>query len=123
MKRLLNASLFLSSVLVVVGCGSSSKTPTTANPAAGTPVSIRNNAIGLGSMAYGDNPIVITAGTTLTWTNQDSIAYTSTADSAGTFDSGNLTPGQSYSYKFDKAGTYTYHCTYHSRMMGTVQVK
>jgi plastocyanin len=64
----------------------------------------------------------VPVGTTVTWTNLDSVAHTATADD-GTFNSGNLNPGQSYSYQFDKSGSYTYNCTYHPGMQGTIVVK
>jgi hypothetical protein len=43
-------------------------------------------------------------------------------DPAGAFDSGAVQPGQSYSFTFDKPGTYTYHCEIHPDMTGTVTV-
>ena len=49
----------------------------------------------------------ITAGDTVTWMNNDSIAHT-IIDDEGVFDSEEIEPGESYSYTFDEAGTYTY---------------
>jgi len=49
----------------------------------------------------------ITVGDTITWMNDDSIAHT-IVDDEGVFDSGGIEPGESYSYTFDEAGTYTY---------------
>lgn len=68
--------------------------------------------------------IKIPAGTTVTWTNHDVVAHTATAsDPKGVFDSGNLNPGQSFSFKFDTPGTYHYICTYHPFMKGTITVE
>jgi plastocyanin len=36
--------------------------------------------------------------------------------------SGNVAPGASYSHTFTKAGSFAYHCNYHSVMKGTVTV-
>jgi plastocyanin len=63
----------------------------------------------------------VTVGTTVTWTNNDSTAHTVTADD-GSFQSGKIDPGASWSYTFDTAGTFAYHCEYHSGMTGTVTV-
>jgi plastocyanin len=65
--------------------------------------------------------ISIAAGDTVTWTNNDAVAHTSTSDT-NVWDSGNLAPGQSYSFVFTTAGSYPYHCTYHPSMTGIVSV-
>ena len=72
--------------------------------------------------AFHPAQIEISVGTTVTWTNQDSVAHTSTAED-GTWDSGNLDQGQSYSYTFDRPGTHPYVCLYHPNMRGTVVVR
>ncbi len=87
----------------------------TARPVANAvPVTIKN-------FAFTPLTVTIPAGTTITWTNRDAIAHTATADDK-TFDSGNLNPGQSFSFTFDKPGTYSYICTYHPFMKGTIIV-
>lgn len=63
----------------------------------------------------------IPVGTTLTWTNLDIIPHNITAD-AGSFGSENLTRDQTFSYTFEQAGTFTYVCTLHLSMTGTVTV-
>jgi len=66
--------------------------------------------------------VVIGVNNTVTWVNNDSAPHTVTA-TGGSFNSGNLNPGQSWSYTFTTPGTYTYYCAYHSWMRGTVTVK
>ena len=39
------------------------------------------------------------------------------------FDSGMIEPGSSWSHTFNQAGTFTYSCTPHPFMKGTVVVK
>jgi LPXTG-motif cell wall-anchored protein len=65
--------------------------------------------------------ITISAGETVTWTNNGQSPHTVTG---GSFDSGNLNPGQTYSHTFSSAGTFPYHCQYHQSqgMVGTVIV-
>jgi plastocyanin len=60
-------------------------------------------------------------GDSLTWTNKDRTTHTVTADK-GAFDAGGLAPGKSFSFTFDQAGTFAYHCKIHPRMTGTVTV-
>jgi len=38
------------------------------------------------------------------------------------WDSGNLTSGQSYAVTFSKPGTYAFHCSIHNYMTGTIKV-
>ena len=71
--------------------------------------------------------LVIGVNSTVTWTNNDIAAHTVTADNTtgGTavFDSSNMAPGATFTYNFTAPGTYTYHCSYHAWMKGTVVVK
>jgi plastocyanin len=67
--------------------------------------------------------VVIGKNNTVTWVNLDTTTHTVTATD-GSFDSGNILAGQSWSHTFTTAGTYTYYCVYHSAWMkGTVMVK
>lgn len=78
-------------------------------------------AIAIGSVANGLVPssITVKAGTTVTWTNNDSMAHTVTG--AG-WSSDQLSYGQSFSHKFSSAGSFDYHCSIHPVMQGTVNV-
>jgi plastocyanin len=70
--------------------------------------------------------VVIGLNNTVTWSNDDSAPHTVTSNSvpsgASSFDSGNMNPGQSFTFTFTVPGTYEYHCSYHSWMTGTVTV-
>jgi plastocyanin len=62
--------------------------------------------------------LTVKAGTTVTWVNQDGYVHTVTSgaspsDLSGLFDSGNINGGGTFSFKFDKAGTYDYFCIPH----------
>jgi plastocyanin len=107
--------LFVSAVFVYCsksnGYGSGSMT----NAPATTAVSIKD-------MAFSPASLSVSAGTTVTWTNNDAIAHTVTADD-GSYDSGNIPPGSRYSKVFSTAGTFAYHCTIHPMMKATVTVK
>ncbi|HME18579.1 MAG TPA: cupredoxin domain-containing protein [Nitrososphaerales archaeon] len=65
--------------------------------------------------------VVIGVNNTVTWANKDGVPHTVTATD-GSFDSGNLVAGASWSHTFTAPGTYSYYCTYHEWMKGTVVV-
>jgi len=80
---------------------------------------------GAASYATGYEPdnitVVIGVNNTVIWTNNDNEPHTVTA-SDGSFDSGNMNPGATFTYTFTKPGSYTYICTYHPWMHGYVTV-
>lgn len=66
--------------------------------------------------------VTIDEGDTVTWRNDGPTTHTATSDD-GTFDTGPLAKGSTGQYRFEKAGTYAYHCTPHPQMKATVVVK
>jgi plastocyanin len=66
--------------------------------------------------------LTVDAGTTVTWTNTDSVPHTSTSDAKG-WDSGIVGPGQQFSVALQTPGTFSYHCLLHPGMVGTVVVR
>jgi plastocyanin len=72
--------------------------------------------------AYAPNPVTVAVGGTVTWTNNDTTTHTSTGD-GGTWDSGNIAPGATFTRTFSSAGSFRYHCTIHPGMIGTVNVQ
>lgn len=63
----------------------------------------------------------VLVGTTVTWRNTDRQTHTVTEDEDG-FDSGHLRPGSSFSLTFEKSGSFTFHCTIHRFMRGSLGV-
>lgn len=100
-----------------------SATPSPSVSPGAVAVSIPPGSTGRGAQAYGTNPLVVTPGTTVTWTNNDTMPHSVTADD-NSFDSGTLLAGQTFSHTFDAVGTFSYYCTIHGRpsMSGAVQV-
>jgi plastocyanin len=64
----------------------------------------------------------VTTGTTVTWMNTDRTSHTSTSDESG-WNSGTIAPGGRFTFTFQNAGTFRYHCTIHPGMVGTVVVR
>jgi plastocyanin len=73
-------------------------------------------------MAFSPSSITTTVGTTVTWTNNDNMDHTVTADD-NSFDSGSIAVGGTYSRTFSSAGNFGYHCSIHPGMRGSVAVK
>ena len=121
--RLTLASIVL---MFAAACGSESPAaPTPApSPAPSGPsssVSIPAGASTLTTTAFSPDVADIQAGTTITWTNRDSVAHTSTSDGSG-WKSGSVAPGGQFAFTFQNAGTFSYHCTIHPNMIGTIVV-
>ncbi len=68
----------------------------------------------------------IPVGTTVVWTNFDAIEHSVTNGTpdklGGAFDSDFFTEGQTFTFTFDKPGTYPYFCKRHNSMMGEIKV-
>ncbi len=77
---------------------------------------------------YSDSNPTVTAGTTVSWSNDDNIAHTVTSGNfdvgiTDIFDSSLFPPGESFEYTFDDPGTFEYFCIVHPWMVGTVNVE
>ena len=100
----------LAVAIATAGCGSTASSATVAT----TKVSMAK------SYRFDPKTIEITAGQTVTWTNNDNFTHTVHVDG---MDDHKVDRGQSVSITFDKPGTYPYVCTLHSKdMHGTVIV-
>lgn len=66
--------------------------------------------------------LTVKTGTTVSWTNMDDEPHTVVSDT-GLFRSSGLDTNETYSYKFDKPGTYYIACSIHPRMVATVVVE
>ncbi len=70
---------------------------------------------------YAFNPATLTIprGTTVVWNQKDSVTHTVSGTG---FDSGDLSPGMTFSHTFNDTGTYNYGCSIHTYMKGTIIV-
>ncbi|MGW7524356.1 cupredoxin domain-containing protein [Streptomyces sp. NPDC054783] len=81
------------------------------------------HAVAIKNFAFSPATLKIKAGTTVTWTNEDTDAHTVTsAGTGGPLRSSALATHGSYTYTFTKPGSYAYVCTIHPFMTGTVEV-
>jgi len=79
------------------------------------------NSVSIDNFAFNPSELTVSAGTTVTWTNNQQVTHTIT------FDDGSLNQqiasGATVQKTFSTAGTYTYHCSIHPSMKGTIIVQ
>ena len=63
----------------------------------------------------------VVPGATVTWFNSGQLTHTVTAEN-GSFNSGNIAPGSSWSNTFNAVGDYDYRCDRHPEEAGTIHV-
>ena len=116
------ALLAAGALLLATSPGHGGHTPTPATP--GTPTA-NAPAVTMTGQAFLPRDVVALVGEDVTWTNTDERNHTVTDSQDGdaeTFDSGTLLPGATYVHAFAAQGSYSYRCTIHRFMTGTVRV-
>lgn len=100
------------------------KMPITSASTTSSAKAVFTNMVQIASYTFKPEKITVKIGTTVTWSNTDSVSHTVTADqtSADAPNSALFGRGQTYSFTFNKAGTYAYHCMPHTYMHGSVIV-
>lgn len=81
-----------------------------------------NAEVKIDNFVFGPQTLTVPVGATVTWTNKDDIPHT-TVSTDGVFKSKVMDTDENFSYKFDKAGTYSYYCSVHPKMTGKVVVQ
>lgn len=95
-----------------------------------------DNRVVMELISFKPETVEVSAGDTVTWVNEEASSphtVTSgeveqgsggvTANPDGTFDSGNLSPGDTFEFTFDEPGTFAYYCAIHpATMTGEVRV-
>lgn len=110
-------------LVLAASCGGSTPAPSgaTPTPAAATCSGSGGEAVAVANFSFTPQSASVTKGTVVTWTNTAPGPHTVTFD--GGPDCGQLAAGASVSRTFDTAGTFTYHCTIHPAMTGSVIVE
>jgi plastocyanin len=78
-----------------------------------------SDAITIKNFAFTTSPV--TAGSTVTVKNNDSVEHTVTSDDGSSFNV-SIQPGKTATFTAPKAGTYKFHCNIHSQMHGSLTV-
>jgi plastocyanin len=127
MRRAVSILVALLTVgLVLAGCGSSSggSSASTAPAApAASAGSVASATITINNFAFSPSTLTVSPGAKVTVKNSDSATHTLTA-SDKTFDTGAIDTGATKTFTAPtKPGTYTYICTIHQFMQGTLTVQ
>jgi plastocyanin len=119
----------LVAVPVLVACGSAANGSSGSGGGGTTPASTPSSSAGgtsvaIANYAFTPQTLTVKAGTTVTWTNKDSVPHnvisatnmSTSATTTNTFTSGNFNQGQTFTFTFSKPGTYYYECSIHAAM-------
>jgi len=74
------------------------------------------------NFTFSPETLTVPVNSTVTWVNKDDIPHV-IASNDGLFKSKALDTDQKYSYTFSKAGTYSYYCSVHPKMVGKIVVQ
>lgn len=77
--------------------------------------------VSINNFAFNPGNLSVNVGDTVTWINNDSTNHTVTS-STNAWASRTLTPGQSFTHTFTQPGSFSYTCTIHPSMTGTITV-
>ncbi len=80
------------------------------------------NRIVVKDFMFKPDSLTVKAGSTVTWANMDDEPHSVVSDT-GMFRSGAIDTNESFTFKFDKPGTYHFTCSIHPRMTGTIIVR
>ena len=108
-------TLAVTLLIGLMSCSTSKTTGTT------TGTTASGNTVNIVNFSFAPGTLPISAGTTVTWTNNDSTTHHVASDT-GVFDSGDMAPNATFSYTFKSTGTFPYHCSIHTYMKGTIAV-
>ena len=115
-RRALAAASLTAVVTAATGCGSSTKTPSTASGGAPGTITMR-------SLSFHPTSVTVKVGRKVTWRNDDNVDHNVTATRGAKFMSKAFGNGGRYSFTPRKPGTIRYVCTLHPGMEGELVVK
>jgi plastocyanin len=108
----------------LVGCGGGGGTDSTSASSTGSAApSSKVQAVTIADYTYEPATITIPAGSTITFSNEDSTPHTATSKKSGAFETGSIDTGKSAKLILDQPGTYAYFCAFHPFMKGTIEVE
>ena len=118
MRRRVSTGAFVAALILgLVGLGVGAGTVGLNAQAKPEPLDVK-----IDNFSFGPAALTVTAGTTVTWTNRDDIPHT-VVNPDKVFKSKVLDTDEKFSFTFSTPGTFTYFCSIHPKMTGTVVVK
>ena len=92
-----------------------------ANAAGTTATASKAKRVAIKGFAFQPKTLRVAKGTRVVFKNSDRARHNATR--RGSFRTGNLKKGESASVRFNRKGTFRYHCTIHPFMKGKIVVK
>ena len=115
--------LILATALLFSACSYGTATPSASTQTPSATQAQAPNTLAIKDYAFSPVNLTVKAGATVTVKNNDTVPHTVTGDTAA-FDSGNIPVGTTGTFTAPtKPGTYTFHCTIHPTMKGTLIVE
>ena len=108
---------------LLVACGGSGTAKPSATSSGSSSSASSGSAVKIANFAFSPGTLTVAGGARVTVRNDDSTAHTVTADDGHSFDTGAIDPGSSSTVTAPKPGRYTYHCSIHPFMHGTLVVR
>ena len=125
--KLLTLSIMIGSILLTFGVFSNNPTlhliPVAFSQQGQDSVIITLGAADEGNFEpFTPRALNVMPGSMVSWTNEDMTTHTVTSNEGGLFDSGPLSPGDTFENIFDSTGELGYHCSIHPWMTGRIMV-
>lgn len=117
-KRVILMFLMLFFVFTAASCSSSNPSQSNGGSSGGS--GQQAPAVSIENFSFKPQALTIKAGTTVTWTNNDTVVHNI---KSAEFSSPDMKQGDTFQHKFDKAGTYDYNCGVHPTMTGKIIVE
>ncbi|HET9171909.1 MAG TPA: cupredoxin domain-containing protein [Actinospica sp.] len=124
-RRLFTPTLLVAgSALLLAGCSSSGSSSSGTSTATTSSAAAAADTIVIKSFSFSPATLTVAPGAKVTVTNEDSVTHTVTSTaSPRAFDTGGISAGATMTFTApSKAGTYSYICTIHTYMHGTLTV-
>jgi plastocyanin len=89
---------------------------------AGDQADPKTHTVTIEGMRFQPDVVTVSRGDTIVWINKDLVPHTATSK-AGRFDSKTIPPDDSWKHVVGAQGDFTYICTFHPTMKGTLRVR
>jgi plastocyanin len=114
--------------LFLAACGggggdSSASSQATSVQSTGAAGTSSGDSVSIKDFAYSPPALTVAKGTAVTFTNQDSTNHTATSTGQDAFDTGTIGHGQTKSVTLETPGTFSYVCSFHPFMHGSITVR
>ena len=121
-KHLILAIVVIAGATVVIaGCTSSSSPSSGPVASTASTSTASQNPVAIQNYAFSPSTLTIQKGANVTWTNYDSVQHHVVSDSSA-FSSPLLNKGDTYTHQFNNTGSFSYICSIHPYMKGTIVV-